>query len=153
MAGTNRFSDVGVILARGFLGGVFVYASLDKIAHPDALAEIIFNYKILPDVLINLAAMTLPWVELLAGLTLISGRATAASAAILTGLTLAFSVAISYNLARGLDFHCGCFTTSPSAARAGWYTLGLELVLMLVGGICLIAAGRRQAASVPPSRA
>ena len=56
------------------LGGIFIYASLDKIVHPRAFAEIIYNYQILPGSLINLSAVILPWLELFLGLLLISGR-------------------------------------------------------------------------------
>lgn len=54
--------------ARIFLGLVFVVASVDKIIHPKAFAEIIYNYQILPGSLINLTAIILPWLELLLGL-------------------------------------------------------------------------------------
>jgi len=58
------------------LGGVFVYASLDKIAQPAEFAKIIYHYRILgPDfdtgpLMANLLAVTLPWLELVAGLLL-----------------------------------------------------------------------------------
>src|SRR3989339_2042083 len=78
------------LLCRLTLGGVFVYASLDKIANPAAFAELTWNYKILPTELVNLAALILPWVELTAGLLLISGRFAFPSSMILTGLTLIF---------------------------------------------------------------
>ena len=63
-----------------------------------------FNYKILPTELVNLAALALPWVELLAGSLLIAGRLTFPTAFILTGLVLVFIAAIGYNLARGPGF-------------------------------------------------
>lgn len=47
--------------ARLFMGGVFLYASFDKILHPAAFAEAVYNYQILPDAAVNLAALTLPW--------------------------------------------------------------------------------------------
>ena len=37
-----------VILCRLVLGGVFIYASLDKIAHPAEFAKAIGNYHVLP---------------------------------------------------------------------------------------------------------
>jgi len=36
-------------------------------------AEIVFNYQILPDLLVNLVSLFLPWIELLVGLSLILG--------------------------------------------------------------------------------
>ena len=49
-----------ILLFRVVLGVTFIYASLDKIAHPDQFARIVYNYKILPGFLINIFAVTLP---------------------------------------------------------------------------------------------
>ncbi|UCF03831.1 MAG: hypothetical protein JSV14_08635, partial [Deltaproteobacteria bacterium] len=32
------------------LGCLFIYASLDKIRHPDLFAEAVYNYQLLPEV-------------------------------------------------------------------------------------------------------
>jgi uncharacterized membrane protein YphA (DoxX/SURF4 family) len=61
------------IVARLTLASIFIYASLDKIAHPAAFAKDVYNYQILPDALINMTALVLPWLELLLGLCLLSG--------------------------------------------------------------------------------
>ena len=61
-----------ILAARLILGGVFVFASIDKILHPAAFAEAVYNYQILPDNLINLTAIVLPWLELVLGSLLIS---------------------------------------------------------------------------------
>jgi hypothetical protein len=55
-------------------------------------------------------------------------------------LLIVFAVAIGYNLARGLDFHCGCFSTSPEARSAGMVTLARDLILLIPGAICLVEA-------------
>lgn len=49
-----------VLLFRLVLGVTFVYASLDKIAHPEQFARIVYNYKTLPHFLINIFAVMLP---------------------------------------------------------------------------------------------
>ncbi len=62
------------------LGGVFVYASLDKIANPGEFARIVYHYRLIgPSQMVgpwaaNTLAVTLPWVELVVGLALISSR-------------------------------------------------------------------------------
>ena len=55
------------------LGAIFVAAALPKIADPPSFAHMIYNYRILPGGLINISALVMPWVELLAGLALILG--------------------------------------------------------------------------------
>jgi uncharacterized membrane protein YphA (DoxX/SURF4 family) len=93
------------------LGCVFIYASLDKIIHPDFFAEAVYNYQLSPEVAVNLVAIWLPWLEFWCGVLLVLGLWVGGSILILSGLLLVFLSAIGINLARGLDIHCGCFTT------------------------------------------
>ncbi|MFO7737291.1 MAG: MauE/DoxX family redox-associated membrane protein [Desulfatiglandaceae bacterium] len=131
----DRYLKDGVMVvgARLILGAVFVYASIDKIAHPEAFAEAIYNYQILPDALINLTAIVLPWLELVPGLFLIIGLFREGSVCIVTGLLVIFLGAMVFNLARGLDIHCGCFTTSMDGANnppMAWYVFRDGLFLL-----------------------
>jgi uncharacterized membrane protein YphA (DoxX/SURF4 family) len=103
-------------VVRLILGGVFIYASVDKILHPAAFAETVYNYKILPDALINLTAIILPWLELLLGIFLVSGVYLPGAIFLINILLVTFFVALVFNFARGLDIHCGCFTTSQEAS-------------------------------------
>ncbi|MEE9122703.1 MAG: MauE/DoxX family redox-associated membrane protein [Syntrophobacteria bacterium] len=102
------------LAARVVLGCVFIYASLDKIRHPDLFAEAVYNYQLLPEVAVNLVAVCLPWLELLSGVLLILGLWVRGSVLVLSGLLLVFLGALGINLARGLDIHCGCFTTQSA---------------------------------------
>lgn len=113
-----------VLVLRLALGGVFVYASLDKIVHPQAFAEIIYNYQILPGSLINISVIILPWLELILGLLLMSGKFMAGATSLCSLLLAAFWAALLFNLARGLDIRCGCFNTqSTEHASMTWYVL------------------------------
>ena len=106
------------LLSRLFVGGVFIYASLDKILQPDQFARIIFNYHLVPAPLINITALVLPWVEFGAGLLLVFGIWPRAAGQVLTGLIVVFLVALSINWLRGVDLECGCFTVSSRAKGA-----------------------------------
>jgi len=130
MAGFFR-SRPALIVSRLILGGIFIYASIDKIAHPDQFAEIVYNYKLMPGMAVNIMAIVLPWVELVAGLFLVLGIWVKDSAAILGALLLVFIGAISVNLARGLDFDCGCFSTAGGHERSAILLLLRDLVLLL----------------------
>jgi uncharacterized membrane protein YphA (DoxX/SURF4 family) len=102
------------LLARLILGWVFIYASLDKIVHPELFAEAVYNYQLSPEVAVNLVALWLPWLELLSGALLVLGVWVRGSSLLLSVLMLVFLGALGINLARGLDIHCGCFTTQGS---------------------------------------
>jgi len=112
------------LLSRLLLGGIFIYASYDKIIHPVPFAEIIYNYQILPDVLVNPASLFLPWLELLVGLSLLLGIWLSGAVLISNLLLMVFFSTLVFNMARGLDIDCGCFTVSGSTSSGGhmlWY--------------------------------
>ncbi|MGB6376886.1 MAG: MauE/DoxX family redox-associated membrane protein, partial [Syntrophobacteria bacterium] len=50
---------ITALVLRMVLGCVFIYASLDKIRHPDLFAEAVYNYQLLPEVAVNLVAICL----------------------------------------------------------------------------------------------
>src|SRR5918997_4245139 len=77
------------------LGTIFVAAALPKIADPPSFAHMIYNYRILPSGLVNISALTMPWVELLAGLALILGVWVRPARWILTAMLVVFMIAIS----------------------------------------------------------
>jgi uncharacterized membrane protein YphA (DoxX/SURF4 family) len=126
------------VLCRFILGGVFIYASLDKITHPHAFANIIANYQMLPGILITLPALVLPWLEMISGLFLVAGIFKRASALILSSLLLMFTAAIAINLIRGITFDCGCFSTITSAAGSDPLGLLARDLLLLIPGFIII---------------
>lgn len=97
--------------ARWYLGVLFIGACLHKIADPHAFALDIATYDIVPLVLINLAAITLPWVELAAGGLLLAGARVRAAALLIAGMMVVFLFALVIALGRGLDMSCGCFAS------------------------------------------
>lgn len=107
-----------VRLAGIAIGVVFLAAALGKIGDLGAFATQVHNYRLVPVWSENLIAMTLPWIELLAGLALVLGVRPRAGAVILLALVLAFTFAVGSAWARGLDFECGCFGKA-SAATVG----------------------------------
>ncbi|MEJ5357860.1 MAG: MauE/DoxX family redox-associated membrane protein [Desulfobacterales bacterium] len=124
------------LAARWVLGAVFVYASLDKIAHPAAFARDVYNYQILPDALVHAVALVLPWLELFVGACLITGFWFPGAVLTANGLLVVFVGALAFNAARGLDVHCGCFSTGGEgpAMAMHWVLLrdGLFLAVALV---------------------
>ncbi len=118
------------LACRVIVGLVFIYASLDKIANPAEFAAIVNNYRILPHQLINITAIILPWVELATGLLLLVGLWSRGSSLIISVMLVVFIAAIGYNVARGLDFNCGCFSTEAGGMAIGWTKIGQNVVLL-----------------------
>lgn len=97
-------------MLRWFLGITFVYASYHKIIEPAVFAKIIYGYGLFPESSINLAAIFLPFIELICGYALIFGVYPRSAALIVNGMLFAFIIALSVNLIRGHEFDCGCFS-------------------------------------------
>jgi putative oxidoreductase len=98
-----------LFIFRIFVGCVFIYASIHKILNPDAFADSIRNYLLVPPALTNLMAVSLPWVEIVCGIFLVAGLFPRSSAAVVSAMLAVFSSALIISLARGLDIDCGCF--------------------------------------------
>jgi uncharacterized membrane protein YphA (DoxX/SURF4 family) len=121
------------------VGGVFVYASIEKIQDPRAFAKIIYHYQVIgPSAALgfvpaNLLAVVLPWLELLAGLALVTGAWRREGAVLAALMLAAFVVAVGSTLYRGIDIaNCGCFALDDSGRAAGWK--------LIVGDLALLAA-------------
>jgi uncharacterized membrane protein YphA (DoxX/SURF4 family) len=118
------------MITRVVLGCIFVWASWQKILDPPAFARTIANYQIVSDAAGNLAALTLPWIELVCGLCLIINRLTRGSALIATVLLAVFMGALGYDIHRGVDVNCGCFTLDETAPGNMWLYLLRDIVFL-----------------------
>jgi cation diffusion facilitator family transporter len=138
------------VAARLILAGVFIYASYDKILHPAAFAEAVYNYQILPDNLVNIAALVLPWLELLLGLLLVAGMWLPGAVIGVNLLMVTFLSAIAFNLYRGLDIACGCFSTeSTGAGISGREILRDSSFLILTLYLLWYYLGRKEYEKIP----
>lgn len=139
------------------LGAVFIYASLDKIAHPQDFARIVYRYRLagptatLGVVPANVLAVVLPWLEAIIGVLLVTGLWRREAAAIAGSLLVVFLIAVGYVLWQGIDVaHCGCFTVGGEGRGAGWALIASDLGL-LAAAVYVIRVRPRESASVPAS--
>lgn len=109
-------------ILRAILGVLFIWAALAKISDLSGFAGEVHNFRIVPLALENLFAMTLPWIEVVAGVALVLNVAPRAATAVLGVLLIVFLIAIVSAIIRDLDIACGCFGTRD-AAQTGWVTL------------------------------
>ena len=133
-----------VILCRLVLGGVFIYASLDKIANPAEFAKAIGNYHVLPFGLENLLALFLPWLELLTGILLIVGIMVDGATILIISMNIVFIFAISQALARGISIECGCFSVSTEGgSNIGFQTILRDFVYLIMAFIIFYRQDKR----------
>ena len=120
---------------RLILGVVFIYASYDKILNPAGFSDNIHNFHVTPAAVENLAALIIPWLELIVGVFLIFGVFLEGSTSITIGLLTFFIFILSQAVLRGIDVHCGCFKTE---ADAGVTDLRFELIKRIVEDFVLL---------------
>jgi len=109
------------IVLRIVLGIIFLWASWDKILDPKGFVKVVDNYAMLPPFGVKLVALILPWVEIICGIFLISGRYVIGSAFIASALMLIFISAFFINIYRGIDVSCGCFSNTLEVKENGGY--------------------------------
>lgn len=122
------------------VGGVFLYACWDKILEPRQFAAIVYRYQVIgPSAAVgflpaNLLAVTLPWIELVVGLALVTGFWRREAAVVAGALLVVFLAAVGIATAKGIDLaNCGCFSVAEHGGRAVGWTL-------VVGDLALLAA-------------
>jgi len=113
------------LIFRVILGIIFIYASYDKILDPAGFSKNIHNFHVTPLAVENLAALIIPWMELIIGVFLIFGVFLEGSTSITIGLYIFFIIILSQAVFRGIDVHCGCFKTE---ADVGVTDLRMELI-------------------------
>ena len=128
---------MAVVPIRVYLGGLFVYASLYKIAEPYDFALSVATYQILPLSIVNLFALLVPWIELGLGTALILGLWTRTAGLLASGLLLLFVVALSIALSRDLQLFCGCFASQQAAEEIGISTLFRDIAWLFLS-FCVV---------------
>jgi uncharacterized membrane protein YphA (DoxX/SURF4 family) len=145
----KKFRPLLFILIRIALGAIFIAAAAPKIWRPDEFADSINNYRILPYFLVNLSAITLPWVEMLFGLFLVLGFRVKAASLATTIMMVAFLAALISAYARGINIDCGCripLLTSKETV-IGWREFLRDAIFLAMS--LLVYLRRRPAPPVP----
>jgi uncharacterized membrane protein YphA (DoxX/SURF4 family) len=125
---------------RLLLGAVFIYAAYTKLRQPWLLFALsIDSYQLLPQWAVLTIARTLPWLELLLGLLLVSGFGLRWVALLTTGQLLIFFGVMLRAYAKGLGIDCGCF----GAGEALTYKTLIRDGLLTTGAIVLTVSAFR----------
>ena len=121
-------------ILRLVVGGAFVVAGVLKIADPTTFATAVSNYGLVPHELINLVAILIPWIEIVAGSFVLAGIWLRAAALVITTLTIMFAIVIVSALAQGLNIECGCFGTI-GGKHIGLANLAIDATLFCLAAL------------------
>ncbi len=102
--------NVAVLIARVSLGTWFVYSGGMKIFGTglDRFTRDVANYQLVKPPWDAVAAYSVPWLELLAGLCLMLGILRRGAILTIAGLVVVFAVSVGWAGSKGLDISCGC---------------------------------------------
>jgi len=126
-----------LIAIRVIVGGIFIYASFDKLMNQEMFSKAIYNYKFLPGTFINIFAIIIPYLELIAGIFLISGIFVRGSSLIISILLVLFIIALGQAYARGLDIDCACFELKNELENANQKS---DILLRIIEDMLLLTA-------------
>jgi hypothetical protein len=127
----NLTEKILEVLIRLGIGGMFIFASVFKIANPKVFANLIAQYQFLPHDLVNLWALILPQLEFWFGLALIATPFVRECTLMILALFASFMVALVWALALDLGITCGCFEIEGAQSKSeAWIALIRDLVLL-----------------------
>jgi len=100
-----------IFFCRVIVSAIFIVAAVGKLSQPaEEFTAIVRAWQILPEPIVTWYALALPWVEFVAGITLLLGFWQRWSAALVALMLLSFLIAAGINISRGLVLeNCGCF--------------------------------------------
>ncbi len=123
------------------LGLIFALSGYLKLQDPQGFALMVANHQILPQHLVRAAAQWLAWLELVCGLCLVFGVCVRGASLTLTALLIIFLTILGYNVQRGLDVACGCFSTDPNGPPVSALTLSRDLLILVLAMSVFISSG------------
>ncbi|MEZ0067621.1 putative membrane protein YphA (DoxX/SURF4 family) [Streptacidiphilus sp. MAP12-20] len=119
------------------LAVVWAWAGLAKVSDPEAAAQAVRVYRILPEALVKPIGYGMPFLEIALALLLLVGLGTRI-AAIVSGLMLLVYIgAIASVWARGISIDCGCFGGGGAVAAsrtAYWQEILRDCAFLLLAG-------------------
>jgi uncharacterized membrane protein YphA (DoxX/SURF4 family) len=103
-------TEVLALIVRVVLGLWFVYSGGMKIfgSGLDRFTRDVANYKLVAPPLDAIAAYTVPWFEIAAGVCLMLGILRRGAILTIAGLVVVFAICIGWAWAHQLDISCGC---------------------------------------------
>ncbi len=134
------------LTVRLVLGGVFVWAGSAKLVQIPSFVETVAAFDMLPVDWAAPFALSVVWVELIAGGLLLLGIWSRSNALVILGLLVVFSAALGINMYRGNEVTCGCFG-GDEGASLGW---ALLRGLLLAGGAATLLVQKER--EIPADR-
>jgi putative oxidoreductase len=123
------WSSCLILVLAWLFGLLFIWTGWSKVQDPAQFLVNIRNFRLLPDPFAAWLALGLPWLEIFAGLAVLTGWLRQGGLLLLNTALVIFAIALISAWMRGLDIECGCFGGKHTVAEA----LVRDAVLLAVG--------------------
>jgi uncharacterized membrane protein YphA (DoxX/SURF4 family) len=128
---------------RVVLASIFLYAGGIKVFEPLLFKAVIQSFFALPDSLAVGLAVVVPWIEILAGLSLLLNYKAVYSSALIAAMSLFFFGLMAVNYGQVLPFGCACFGFH-GAELVGFRHIARELLILSLAGVVFYQAWREE---------
>jgi uncharacterized membrane protein YphA (DoxX/SURF4 family) len=132
----TKFEPLILRVLAVLFGGTFIYAGVVKASDPGLFLIDIRSYDmpIMHDPHAAWLAISLPWLEIFAGLAVVTGVFRSSGLLILNGLLIVFFFAIGSAWHRGINIKCGCFgQTGPDVIANYTWLFTRDGILLALG--------------------
>ena len=146
----TKFEPLILRVLAVLFGGTFIYAGVVKASDPGLFLIDIRSYDmpIMHDPHAAWLAISLPWLEIFAGLAVVTGVFRSSGLLILNGLLIVFFFAIGSAWHRGINIKCGCFgQTGPDVIANYTWLFTRDGILLALGLVTSWLEWRRVRAS------
>jgi len=127
------------------LVAVFLFAGLTKAKDPQAFADQIRGFQIVPYWAATAMALYIPWLETFTGFGLLLRRFVPGALLTATFLLVVFMAAVASAWYRGLDASCGCFGATDVGTTYSRVLIRDGVLLVVIVTAALL--GRQRAAA------
>ena len=151
--------DALLFLCQLLVGAILLMSASLKFLDLAGFTDTIRRYAIVPNSLAPAVALAVPTLELLSGVSLVTGEAARPGAWLAVVLFAVFMAAVSINIRRGVNLECGCFGLLWRE-QTGWPTVIRDAILLSASlgvaiagpGVVLreVLSGRDDAADLVP---
>jgi len=124
------------MIFRWLLGGIYLFAGGTKVFSLVLFKATILAYFNIPEYLALAIALVFPWLEILAGLSLVIGWKTKYSSIFLFLLSLFFFGQMILNYSNILPYGCGCFGFSGPEKISIYHVTRDFSIAFLAGFVC-----------------
>lgn len=122
-----------LLVCRLLLGAVFIVAGVSKVLDLDGFASTVAGYGLLPEGIARAYGLSIPWVELFVGCSLVLGALPRLAAGLSIPLTLSFVTASLWALVKLPGSTCGCF--GDFIVMSHPVSLSIDAVLLALAGV------------------